>query len=351
MASTFNRNFVDETIVFPDEDDIVQFKYKPSFSHVSIRDIRGRYIQPEGGLICMKVEVKPDSFERRSFVNFQDVFTLETLNRIIEAKTTHLKSDPEMIMSEAYKEMFRSPLCFINNVRPFGITAISALEPFRKHSPVIVMPVQIDGMLETNATDPLSDDTLKIHPSMFVLGDEGVSLIDHTRLNVFIIVDNNFRIKVILTKFDSLNAWLTNTPQGNDFKSGAEKYLCFIKLGYTHDRRADKTVVCQNNRGYWCLNHFIFDPEIDWTTLVLEKANKFSKFCNEFFGGVNWKLGIPVKLSFKTNEHDYKLFDTIIREYLKIYSHEDKTKCLNILTKDNGVPFFALMGDFETYFK
>lgn len=340
MAS-FNR--YDETIAHPDDDDIVPFKHYPDYSQISLRDIRGNYMEPRGGMICMKVEIKPDTFERRSFDNFQDVFTLETLEKIIESKTINIRNDPAMIMTEMYKEIIPSPLCFVNNVRPFGITSISTMEGFKKHSPAVITPVQISGMLQCNH-DHLLDDTLRIPHSLFVLGDEEVTIREHIRLNVFVTVDENYKIKVVLTKHNTLRTWLTHTHQGDKFVEDCQvkKYLAYIKLGYTHDRRSVKDVICQDMFGYWRLFNFIFDPELHWTIVALNSGSPISKWVNITGGNLNE--------IFKINLSDNDIIKLLIALVVENKDDNENNFFLDKLFIDKSIPLYAIE-DAKDYLK
>ena len=320
------------------EDMVLEFKHKPTYAHVSLRTVKGEYVFPQGGFICMKIEVVPECFGRRTLNNFQEVFTLETLQQMIEANSGS-SDDPSMIMTNMYKKVFKYPLNFVHNVRPFGITASAskASSPMALRTPVI-----IDGMLSSNYEDESLDDTLKINARMLVLGDERSSLGEQVRLNVYLTVDNSFVIRLVLTKYFSFKKWLLETPQGQKFK-GKSSYIAWIKIGHTHDRRSDKTVLCQNNKGYWCVENFIFSPGIDWTIYNICSTSQFTRFFSDHFGG-NFRKMMTFKLD---SNWINDLFDMIkLKSYIN-HKTEKQKQNYEIFNGFNS-PVYTVLEDVES---
>lgn len=250
-------------------EDVIPYRHNPNYCTLSIRDECGNFAMPTGGQLCMKVENPPHTRYRQEMRNFSDVFTLETLIKILELSDNAIQDNLRYHVTGEYRSKLgrnvskQSPIAFIHNVRPFGVTSLYKMERMRRTSPATQQPILLSGSPYESLNDLSEDDTFKI-PGKLYLSEacDNYVLSTHTRLEVFLTVDSNFKFNIIITQFHSLDDWMTSTLGKRYIKEHIIKYLCYIKLGYTHDRRTDKVAVRPIQNGeYYQVCNFIFSPD------------------------------------------------------------------------------------------
>ena len=128
------------------DDDIVPFKHEGKYAWVTLISTKGTYPELKGGEFCMRVVNSPKGLTRSMLANFQDIFYLNTIMKIVDLGKKNKFSEACLASSKIYFERFPTPLCFIEAVRPYGVTAISCLEDYKKLSSVTAMPTQIQGI-------------------------------------------------------------------------------------------------------------------------------------------------------------------------------------------------------------
>ncbi len=302
--------------------EIVPFKHAGKFAWISLRDISGFFQKPEGGALCWKIENPPaNQFRLRG--NFNDVYTFETLLEIIR-HTDDMSNDINKEMANSFKKVISTPLQFINNVRPFGITVLSEMLDYAKQSPAMDMPVMISGMCADNYNDPTNDDALKVPYNMF-LHDVGRDL---TRTNIFILLDNNFCFKFLMTKYFSCEDWL-DSIQGQEHCKN-KKYIAHIRIGYTIDTRANSLPFSKTFSGDYRIHNFIYKPYTnEWTIYLIKKKeetedNKSTEIYKLFqlTGGLwsNIERNAPLKTVIKELNCEYKRFTPLYTTRLEYYT-------------------------------
>ena len=267
-------------------DDIIPFKHEGKYAWVTLIGTKGTYLGPRGGELCMRVVNSPKGFTRSMLANFQDIFYLDTIIKIVELGRKNKLNEACLSSSKIYFQRFPTPMCFIENVKPFGVTAISCLEDYKKFSPVTAMPTQIQGMLG-HSNDPSNDDTFKISDHLIVV-DTDLKTWDQTRLNVFLTLNDQYIFKIVITKRYELKDWL-DTQEGDALlMEGSVRYIAYIRLGYTHDRQQEKRQLYQNSQQLWCLKNLVFNPEQEWSLVFKE----FSLPCLHITSALSHRLSI-----------------------------------------------------------
>ena len=131
---------------------------------------------------------------------------------------------------------------------------------------IVSVPDHCLSFYFSHSSNPLNDDTLKISDQLIVI-DTDIRLWDPTRLNLFLTLNDQYILKIMITKRYDLKDWL-NTLEGDTLlMEGSIRYLAYIRLGYTHDRQQAKRQLHQNSQHLWCLENFIFKPEREWSLI------------------------------------------------------------------------------------
>lgn len=181
--------------------DLVGDRFAPVFTAACVKTELGEYVTPRSGNILFKIVPKLVGTYEES-----NIFLLDTIVSLLNGAHT----DPRATILK--NNINYSSLHFVTNCRPYAVSSLHGVDEYQRNVPAVTIPAIIYGRLD----DDKEANALCMPSDMFMTGEDPCEWETHARLNVFMLVTNERRIRLLITKYYSVKEWF-RSPAGQRY--------------------------------------------------------------------------------------------------------------------------------------